>query len=90
MNEEDFNELLKIQQRMSRMLLNEDRVNHKIDVITLVRDMCGPAKKKVQREQVIIEAGLQGISSADVESILQELVNDNIIFIPQEGYLQIR
>ncbi len=79
MREEDFQEIMRVQQMMSRRLMQEQQDNRKIDIINIVNELTDGGKKRTQVEAVIIEARANDITESQVIKLLDELVTDHVI-----------
>ena len=88
MNEDDFQEIMRIQQMMSQRIAQESRTDHKIDVLNIITDLGDSGRKKVQVEAIIIEAQMSGIAEREVLSLLEELTQDHLIKRTNDGYIQ--
>lgn len=87
MDEASFEELLRIQNRMASLVSQEAEVDTKIKVLSLIDDITGHKKKKVQVEHVIIEAHHQGMTESEVTSTIDKLIDDGILEMPENGYI---
>jgi DNA replicative helicase MCM subunit Mcm2 (Cdc46/Mcm family) len=84
----EFDELLKIQRMMATRIVEETSVDNKIKLLDIINDLVTPANKKVQVEQVIIEAETQGLTESEVMRLLDELKKDHLIVEPETGFIQ--
>ena len=89
MNPNDFDDLLRIQRMMASKLMEENTVDSKIKMMDLLREMSGSKNKKLQVEEVIIEAGAQGFSESETLRVLEELLKDKFIMSPEDGFVKI-
>ena len=81
----DFNEILKIQRNIASRLHVEEQMDNKLKLFDLIRSF---NKKKVQTEQVILEAKYSGFSESDTLALLDELEKDGYLK-QEEGYILI-
>ena len=88
MNEDEFQEIMRIQQRMGLRIAQERKVDHKIDIINIITDLGEGGKKLVQVEAVIIEAQMNDIPEREATNLLEELEQDHIIRRGDHGYIQ--
>jgi len=51
--------------------------------------LSGPKGKKIQVEEVIIEAGIQGLSEAEVIATIDSLKRDRLVREPEIGFIQL-
>jgi DNA replicative helicase MCM subunit Mcm2 (Cdc46/Mcm family) len=89
MNPNDFDDLLRIQRMMASKIMEESNVDSKIKIMNILRDMSGAKNKKIQVEEVIIETQSQGYSENETIRILEELIKDKFIIIPEEGFVKL-
>lgn len=89
MNPNDFDDLLKIQRMMASKLMEENTVDSKIKIMNLLREMAGSKNKKLQVEEIIIEAQAQGFSEAETLRVLEDLLKDKFIMSPEDGFVKI-
>ena len=85
---EDFDELLRIQRQMAGRIVQESNTDKKLQLLDIISDFCGVKNKKVQTEQVLIEATSLGWSEAEVLRLIDELVDLGYLKIPEEGFVQ--
>lgn len=88
MNEDDFQEIIKVQQLMSQRLMQERKTDSKIDLLNLIQDMSENGKKPVQVEALLIEAQLTNISEREATNLLEELQRDHLIARPKTGWIK--
>lgn len=88
MNEDDFQEIIRVQQLMSQRLLQEHKTDNKIDLLNLINEMTENGKKPVQVEGLLIEAQLQNITEREATNLLEELERDQLITRPKTGWVQ--
>lgn len=89
MNQEEFDEIMKVQQMMSQRLMQEQKTDHKIDVLNIIQDLTENGKQPAQTEAVIVEANIQGIEPDETQSIIDELEKDDLVTRPRTGYVQV-
>lgn len=88
MDENEFNELLKIQRMMASKIIQESTVDNKIKLLNLINRLVSDRNKKVQKAIVIYEAQSEGFSDEETEEIIDELIRDDMILEPEQGYLK--
>lgn len=88
-NQKDFDEILKVQQLMSQRLMQEQKTDHKIDVLNIIQDLTENGKKPVQTEAVLLEVQINGIEAQEAQDIIDDLIQDNLLKRPRTGYLQV-
>jgi DNA replicative helicase MCM subunit Mcm2 (Cdc46/Mcm family) len=88
MNQDDFSEILRIQQQMSQRIMQEQRTDRKIDLLNIVNDLTDGGRKRVQSEAVLLEAAASGISEQEALSLLSELEGDHVVRRPEPGFLE--
>lgn len=87
MKPNDFDDLLKIQRMMASKIMEESTVDSKIKLMDLLRELSGPKNKKLQTEEVLIEAQMNGFGENETLRILEELLKDRFIKSPEEGFI---
>ncbi|RJQ17127.1 hypothetical protein C4573_03665 [Candidatus Woesearchaeota archaeon] len=88
MNESDFEELLKVQNKMASLVSREAEVDSKIKILSLMDDLTTGKKKKIQVEHLIVEAKNQGMSEAEVLSTVDKLKDDGLLAEPESGFIE--
>lgn len=89
MNDEEFQEIMRLQQMMSKRIMNEQTVDRKVDVLSIINDMTNGTKKSIQVESVVLEATQNGFSEGEVLPVLDELDRDGLISLLGDGYLRL-
>ncbi|MCD6464511.1 hypothetical protein J7L02_03255 [Candidatus Woesearchaeota archaeon] len=85
---DDFEKLLEIQRLMASRIVQEQEQDLKIKILTILGQLTTSKRKKIQKEAIIIEASLQGISEEDVLLILDKLKTEGIIK-EKDGYVEL-
>lgn len=85
---DNFDELLKIQRQMAGMIVQESDTDRKLNVMDIVNELTTMKNKKIQVEQVLIEAQQQGIQEEDALRTIDELLDLGLIAQPEVGFLQ--
>lgn len=89
LDETEFEEIIKIQNRMAQMVARETEVDDKIKVISIFDELVGAQKKKrVPKEALIIEAVSQGMTEKEVLDLIEKIKSDGIFVESEPGYLQ--
>ncbi|MBD3208986.1 hypothetical protein GF367_01025 [Candidatus Woesearchaeota archaeon] len=88
MDQNDFNELLKIQRMMASRIIQETTVDNKIKLLDLINRLVTDRNKKAQKETIIVEAQAEGFSETETLRLIEELLEDNLIIEPEPGYLK--
>lgn len=83
----DFDELLKIQRNIASRLREETKVNSKIEFINFLRTF---TRKRLLTEKILIEAQNHGFEEEESLKLIDELISEELIIIPDEGYLELR
>lgn len=89
MNPNDFEELLKVQRLMASKLAEERSFDVKIKLLGIIESLSNSRKRKIQTEQVILEAEMEGLSESETVRLLDELKRDRLIAEPEEGYIKV-
>ena len=88
MDNNDFNELLRIQRMMAGRIIQESSVDNKIKLLDLVNKLVTDRNRKVQKETVILEAQAEGFSEEETTRLLDELIEDDMLAEPEAGYVK--
>ena len=86
---DDFERLMEIQRMTATRIRQESEVDNKIKVLDILNDLTATKGKKIQVEEVIIEAGIQGLGESEVMAVLDSLKSDGMIREPEVGYVQL-
>ncbi|MFH1589130.1 MAG: hypothetical protein ABIB43_01020 [archaeon] len=89
MDDTDFDRLMEIQRTTASSIRQESEVDNKIKILDILNELTTTKGKKVQVEEVIIEAGIQGLGEAEVLATLDALKSDGMIREPDIGYVQL-
>lgn len=89
MDDSDFDRLMEIQRMTASSIRQESEVDNKIKILNILTDMTTSKGKKIQVEEVIIEAGAQGLAEAEVMATLDALKVDGMVKEPEIGYVQL-
>ncbi|MFH1770490.1 MAG: hypothetical protein ABH828_02945 [archaeon] len=89
MDDTDFDRLMEIQRMTASSIRQESEVDNKIKILNILNDMTTSKSKKIQVEEVIIEAGIQGLGEAEVMATLDALKSDGMLKEPEVGYVQL-
>ena len=86
----DFNELMEYQNMVENRLRKEQRMDRKIELLTIINQLTVGPRNLVQKEQVLVEAESRGFNEDEVEDLIDKLKEDNIIYEPSPGYIKKR
>lgn len=89
MDEAEFEEIMRIQRMALRSVTNESEQDNKIKLMTIINQMITPKKNKIQKESVLIEAQVEGMTETDIERTLAALKSDRMITEPETGYISV-
>ncbi len=88
MDNNDFNDLLRIQRMMASRIIEESSVDDKIKLLDLVNKLVTDRNRKVQKETILLEAQMEGFSENETLRLLEELIVDNLLIEPEMGYVK--
>jgi len=88
MDEAEFEELMQRQRMALRAVADESETDSKIKLMSIINDMVTDKNKKVQKEAVLIEAQLQGMTETEFDRLLKILKDDHIVIESEPGYLK--
>ncbi|MBN1275622.1 hypothetical protein JXA12_05020 [Candidatus Woesearchaeota archaeon] len=88
MDQNDFNDLLRIQRMMASRIIQETTVDNKIKLLDLINKLVTDRNRKVQTETIIIEAQAEGFTEAEALRLIDDLIDDHLITQPEPGYIK--
>lgn len=88
MNEEEFQELLRQQRMLAQNIVQESSTDSKIKLLDIINDMITPRNKKIQIENIILEAMNQGFTEQEALTLLDELKKDHVLYETSPGFIQ--
>ncbi|MBN1645850.1 hypothetical protein JW868_02305 [Candidatus Woesearchaeota archaeon] len=88
MDQKDFDDLLRIQRMMASRIVQESSVNNKIKLLDIINNMVTDKNKKVQIENVIIEAMNEGMTERETTDLIDQLKKDHLVYETSPGFLQ--
>ncbi|MBN1503127.1 hypothetical protein JW930_06280 [Candidatus Woesearchaeota archaeon] len=86
----DFDELIKYQRFLQKALKKEQRLDNKIELLSIINRLTAGPRNIVQKEQIMIEAVAAGFREEDVEKLLEQLIREKIIYESTPGYIKKR
>ncbi|MFC2134636.1 hypothetical protein ACFLTH_08480 [Bacteroidota bacterium] len=86
---DDFEKLMEIQRMTATRIRQESEVDNKIKVLDIINELTATKGKKVQVEEIIIEAGMQGLGESEVLATIDQLKSDGMLREPETGYVQL-
>lgn len=88
MDQNDFNDLLRIQRMMASRIIQETTVDNKIKLLDLINKLITDRNRKVQTETIILEAQMEGFTEDETIRLIDELIGDHLIMEPEPGYIK--
>ncbi len=76
----EFDELMRVQRNMASRLRQENELDRKVSLLSIIQGLNPDKKGRILTEQIMVEARDQGFSDEEVERLIDELERD--------GYLQ--
>ena len=86
----DFDKLMQYQNMIQKELRQEQQVDRKIDLLSIINHLTSGPKNIVQKEQIIVEAASRGFTENEVDKLLDKLIEENIIYESSPGYIKKR
>ena len=80
MDADEFDELMRVQRNMAGRLREENDMDRKVSLLSIIQGLNPDKKGRILTEQIVVEARVQGFSDDEVDGLLTDLGND--------GYLQ--
>jgi hypothetical protein len=89
MDEDEFNELLKIQRSMASRIIRETAVDDKLKIYDIIKRMVTDKNNQVQTEMVILECQAEGFGENEVIRMMDELKRDHMLVESEVGYVKL-
>ncbi|AJF61539.1 TPA: hypothetical protein HA239_02795 [Candidatus Woesearchaeota archaeon] len=86
----DFDKLMKYQNMLQNRLRQEEQTDRKIDILSIINRLTSGPKNIVQKEQIVLEASSMGFTEEEIDSLIDTLIEDNIIYVSSPGYIKKR
>jgi DNA replicative helicase MCM subunit Mcm2 (Cdc46/Mcm family) len=84
----EFDKLLEYQNMVHNRLRNEQQMDKKIELLTIINQLTVGPKNIVQKEQIIVEALSRGFTEEEIDKLLDKLIEDKIIYEDSPGYIK--
>ena len=84
----DFDKLMEYQKMTQQRLRTEQAMDRKIELLTLINQLTRGPKNLVQKELLIVEGTSRGFSESEIDSLIEQLKKENIIFESSPGYIK--
>jgi DNA replicative helicase MCM subunit Mcm2 (Cdc46/Mcm family) len=85
----DIKSLIEYQNMLQQKIRQEQKVDRKIDLLSIINQLTSGPNERVQKEQLLIEAVAQGFSEREIEEHLKKLISEGII-TENTGFLRKR
>lgn len=86
----EFDNLMEYQKMIRKNLRTEQTTDRKIDLLSIINQLTSGPKNIVQVEQIIIEATSRGFTAEETRNIVDNLIEENIIFESSPGLIKKR
>ncbi|MBR9703278.1 hypothetical protein GOV10_04530 [Candidatus Woesearchaeota archaeon] len=73
---------------MASRIVQESDTDRKLKIMDIVNDLTTMKNKKVQVEQILVEAQMQEMLEEDVTATIDELLDLGLISQPEIGFIQ--
>ena len=84
----NFNELINIQRMAANKLFEENQLDFKLKLLTLLRGLVS-VNNEISFEAIIFESSYEGISESEVEIYLDQLISDGYVKLVREGFYKL-
>ena len=84
----DFDKLLEYQALLQNSILSESKIDRKIELMSIINQLTAGPGNLVQKEHIILEATSRGFSEDEVDTLIQALVSENIIYESSPGFIK--
>ena len=85
---DSFDELMNLQRQMASRIVQESDDDLKLNIMDIVNEFAGTHNKKVQIEQVIIEANIQGIQESSCVQVIEDLIDIGFLVRQEDGFVK--
>ena len=86
----DFDKLVEYQNMIQKNLKTEQVMDRKIELLSIINQLTVGPRNIVQKEQILLEAQDRGFSEEEVDSLLEDLITENIIYESSPGFIKRR
>jgi len=86
----DFEKLMEYQLTLQKRLRAEQKVDRKLELLSLINQLTAGPGNIVQKEHILIEATERGFSENEIENLLGKLISENILFEQSPGFIKKR
>lgn len=85
---EDFEELLRIQRSMAGRIIQESDTDRKLQMMDIINVLVTQRNKRIQVEQIIVEANHNGFSEEEALRVIDELLDLGFLKQSEQGFIQ--
>ncbi len=90
MSPDNFDELMRIQRRMQKKIEEERQVDNTVDFMMLINEIAPHSGQKIQKEKLLIEGSMRGYTETYINDMINKLIRERMLFMPEPGYVQRR
>ena len=87
MDENSFEDLMKIQRLTASHLARESEMDDTIKVLGIIQSMIPNKEGMIQVESLLVECSQEGFTNSQVLRVLDKLKEDKMISEPKQGYI---
>ncbi len=89
MREDEFDELMRVQRFTATRLRQENEMDRKVKLISLVQGLNPDKRGRILTEQIMVEALNEGFTDEEVDRLLDELESDGYLKRVEQGIMML-
>ncbi len=89
MREDEFDELMRVQRFTATRLRQENEVDRKVKLMSLVQGLNPDKRGRILTEQIMVEALNEGFTDEEVDRLLDELESDGYLKRVEQGIMML-
>ncbi len=89
MRPDEFDELMRVQRTIAGRLRQENEMDQKVRLLSLIQGLNPDRKGRILTEQIVVEAVGEGFTDADVDRLLDSLEEDGYLKRVEQGIMML-
>lgn len=89
MREGEFDELMRVQRSMASRLRQENELDRKVQLLSIIQGLNPDKKGRILTEQIILEASNKGFSEEEVDRLISSLEEDGYLKRVERGIMML-
>ncbi len=86
---DDFDDLMRVQRTMAGRLRQENEVDQKVKMLSLIQGLNPDKRGRILTEQIVVEGRQQGFTEDEVERLLDSLESDGYLKKVDHGIMML-